>query len=123
MSSAHERKKQPEVVRRALIDCAATLAMERGLQAVTVQAVAAAAGVTKGGLFHHFATKEKLIEAVFDAQLDIFGAAVEEALQDDHSSYGCFTRAYVVSTFECCDQALSGQALTISMVTDPASGS
>ncbi|NEW90582.1 TetR family transcriptional regulator [Rhodopseudomonas sp. BR0M22] len=121
MSSAYERKKQPEVVRRALIDCAANLALERGLQAVTVQAVAAAAGVTKGGLFHHFPTKERLIEAVFDAQLDIFGSAIDEAMQDDHSSYGCFTRAYVRATFNLSDQDDNqcGGALAVSMMTDP----
>ncbi|KPF99837.1 TetR family transcriptional regulator [Rhodopseudomonas sp. AAP120] len=121
MSTAYERKKQPEVVRRALIDCAAKLAMERGLQAVTVQAVAAAAGVTKGGLFHHFSSKEKLIEAVFDEQLDVFGAAVDDALQHDNSSYGCFTRAYVMATFTLgeADEGQCGGALAVSMMTDP----
>ena len=46
--NAYSRKKQPEQVRRALLDCAATLAVEGGLSAVTLQAVAAAAanGVT-----------------------------------------------------------------------------
>ena len=78
MSTAHERKKQPEVVRRALIDCAARLAVDRGLHAVTVQAVSDAAGVTKGGLFHHFPNKEKLIEAVFQDKLMSFEVALNE---------------------------------------------
>jgi AcrR family transcriptional regulator len=63
--NAYSRKKQPEQVRRALLDCAAQLAVENGLSAVTLQAVAEAAGVTKGGLLHHFASKQILIEAVF----------------------------------------------------------
>src|SRR5581483_4435078 len=53
-ASAYTRAKQPEQVRRALLDCAATIAMDHGVSGITVQAVAAAAGVTKGGLFHHF---------------------------------------------------------------------
>ena len=54
MVNAHHRKKQPEQVRRTLLDCAARIAAEQGIANVTVQAVAEAAGVTKGGLFHHF---------------------------------------------------------------------
>ena len=57
MQSPHRRKKQPEQVRRSLLDCAAQIAVEQGLASVTIQAVAEAAGVTKGGLFHHFASK------------------------------------------------------------------
>ena len=63
MTNAHERKKQPEVVRRNLLDCAAKLAAEQGVAALSVQAVADAAGVTKGGLFHHFPSKQVLLEA------------------------------------------------------------
>ncbi len=48
MATAYNRKKQPELVRRTLLDCAAKLALEQGLAAVTVQAVSHAAGVTKG---------------------------------------------------------------------------
>jgi hypothetical protein len=49
MGNAYTRIKQPELVRRALLDHAAKLAVEQGLAAVTVQAVSDAAGVTKGG--------------------------------------------------------------------------
>lgn len=61
------RKKQPEQVRAALIQCAAELAARQGLTGVTVQAVSDAAGVTKGGFFHHFPHKQALLDAVFDA--------------------------------------------------------
>ncbi|MBP8939478.1 MAG: helix-turn-helix transcriptional regulator, partial [Agrobacterium sp.] len=62
MTNAHERKKQPEIVRRSLLDCAAKLAADQGVAALSIQAVADAAGVTKGGLFHHFASKQALLE-------------------------------------------------------------
>ncbi|MBI1686923.1 TetR/AcrR family transcriptional regulator [Caulobacter hibisci] len=117
--TAYNRPKQPEQVRRALLEAAVALAEEQGLGGITVQAVADRAGVTKGGLFHHFANKQALIDAVFDFMLEQMDEALDRLMADDVGE-GCFTRAYVVSTFECCDMALSGQALSISMVTDPA---
>lgn len=119
MSEGYERKKQPELVRRALIDCAARLATECGLQAVTVQAVADAAGVTKGGLFHHFPNKEKLIDAVLKDQLDKFDATIEATLADDGDSYGCFTRAYVIANFSMAEYAPALESTCVALLTDP----
>ena len=119
-TTAYNRPKQPEQVRRALLEAAVALAEEQGLGGITVQAVAERAGVTKGGLFHHFANKQALIDAVFDFMLEEMEEALDRLIAEDQGGHGSFTRAYVISTFECCNQALSGQALTISMVTDPA---
>src|SRR3546814_18031663 len=44
MSLSHQRKKQPELVRRSLIDCAARIVAEAGVGGATIQAVADAAG-------------------------------------------------------------------------------
>jgi DNA-binding transcriptional regulator YbjK len=60
MANPYHRQKQPEAVRRALLEQAARLAVEQGVAAVTVQAIADAAGVTKGGLTHHFPSKQAL---------------------------------------------------------------
>lgn len=119
MNEGYERKKQPELVRRTLIDCAARLATERGLQAVTVQAVADAAGVTKGGLFHHFPNKEKLIDAVLKDQIDKFDAAIEAALAQDGEGYGCFTRAYIIATFSMAEYAPALESTCVALITDP----
>lgn len=119
MSEGHERKKQPELVRRALIDHAARLATECGLQAVTVQAVADAAGVTKGGLFHHFPSKQTLIEAVLKDQLDKFDAMIETTLAADDDSYGCFTRAYVIANLSMTEYAPALESTCIALLTDP----
>ncbi|WP_342636851.1 TetR/AcrR family transcriptional regulator [Enterovirga rhinocerotis] len=89
------RKKQPELVRRALIDCAAKLALEQGLAAVTVQAVCEAAGVTKGALFHHFANKQALIEGVVGDLMEQMGSNIDAAMADDPEPRGRYTRAYV----------------------------
>ncbi|MTJ83607.1 MAG: TetR/AcrR family transcriptional regulator [Telmatospirillum sp.] len=99
MTSAHNRKKQPELVRRLLLDCAAKLAIEGGFSAVTVQAVADGAGVTKGGLFHHFPSKQALIDAVVQDLMVQIDAEIDQAMDQDKQDYGCFTRAYIELTF------------------------
>ena len=100
MDNAYQRKKQPEAVRRALLDQAARLAVEEGLAAVTVQAVSDAAGVTKGGFIHHFPSKQALIDAVFEELLDTLSDDLDRRLAADPQPYGSFTRAYVESVFE-----------------------
>ncbi|WEK51402.1 MAG: TetR/AcrR family transcriptional regulator [Candidatus Kaistia colombiensis] len=120
MARAHERKKQPEQVRRTLLDCAAKLAVEVGLSALTIQAVADAAHVTKGGLFHHFPSKEKLIEGVFDDLLRALDEEIDALMQRDAVAHGRFTRAYVVSALRLIESKAPSPwgALSISMMVD-----
>lgn len=122
MATAHHRRKQPERVRRALLDCVAKLAAEQGLAAVTIQAVADAAGVTKGGLLHHFASKQALIEAVFADLLDQLDREIEALMAADPDAVGRFTRAYVRACFA--DRMLGATslwaALAVSLITEPA---
>jgi AcrR family transcriptional regulator len=96
--NAHKRKKQPELVRRALLDEAARITLEQGLSKVTFQAVADAVGVTKGGVMHHFATKDALILEVFYDAMAKFEAEVNAAMAKDPVGYGSFTRAYIDAT-------------------------
>ena len=90
----YSRKKQPEAVRRAILDTVQRIVCERGPAEVTIQSVAAGAGVTKGGVFHHFASKQELLRAAFDDVLARIDVEIEELLNGD-GCYGCFTRAYV----------------------------
>lgn len=96
--NAYKRKKQPEVVRRALLDQAARITLEQGLSKVTFQAVADAVGVTKGGVMHHFTTKNALILEVFHDAMAKFEAEVNQAMARDPMRYGSFTRAYIDAT-------------------------
>ena len=98
MENAYKRKKQPELVRRALLDQAARITLEQGLSKVTFQAVADATGVTKGGVMHHFATKNALILEVFNDAMARFEAEVDAAMAKDPVLYGSFTRAYIDAT-------------------------
>jgi AcrR family transcriptional regulator len=121
MTSAHERKKQPETVRRALLDCAARISLEQGLPAVTLQAVANAAHVTKGGLLHHFPSKQALVQAVFHDLLEQLDAEIEQLIAADAEPHGRFTRAYIRAFAQADGERASEQwnALPLSSLTDP----
>lgn len=117
----YKRKKQPQQVRAALIHCAAELAAELGLTGVTVQAVAAAAGVTKGGFFHHFPHKQALLDAVFDSFMAENELAIDRQMAADESTSGCFTRAYISVAFDDILQAEKSLriSLSLSMMASP----
>lgn len=100
MSGNLARRKEPEAVRRALLDSAADIAARHGFAAVTIQTVADAAGVTKGGLFHHFPSKQALVEGMFADQLDRLDLMVDAHIAADPEPRGSFTRAYVAAVFD-----------------------
>lgn len=54
----------PDARRDAILDAAQTLFMQRGWDAVTIADVQAAAGISRGGFYHHFATKEDLLTGI-----------------------------------------------------------
>ena len=95
MSEAHRKKKQPEQVHRTLLECTAKFAAEVGLARVTIEAVAKAAGITKGGLLHHFPSKQALIEAMVIDMLEQVDQMIEDSMAKDSIVKGRFTRAYV----------------------------
>jgi AcrR family transcriptional regulator len=55
---------RPPAAREKLLDAYAELLRDEGERAATLEAVAAKAGVSKGGLLYHFRTKEALAEAL-----------------------------------------------------------
>jgi len=117
----YTRAKQPEQVRRALLDHAAAIAMDHGVAGITVQAVAATAGVTKGGLFHHFGSKQALIEGLFADLLARVDAEIDAAIENDPKPRGSFTRAYVNAVFtgRTFGFTTPWAALSMVVVTDP----
>ncbi|OTG82244.1 TetR/AcrR family transcriptional regulator [Acinetobacter sp. ANC 4648] len=98
MENAYQRKKEPELVRKRILDGAMQLAAEKGVTGVSIQAVATLAGITKGGVFHHFANKKILIEAMLNLILSQLDQEVDCMIAIDPEKYGCFTRAYIELT-------------------------
>lgn len=120
MSKAHKREKQPEQVRRSLLDQAARCAVDEGLGSLTLQAVADAASVTKGGLLHHFPSKQALVEAVFEDLLGKLDEEIDRLMSEDPVERGRFTRAYIDAFFQVTRDGPESPwaALSISCMTD-----
>ena len=54
----------PSTRRGELLTLAASMFAERGLRATTVRDIADAAGILSGSLYHHFASKEEMVDEV-----------------------------------------------------------
>ena len=62
-----KRAAQGRATRGQLIEVATRLFAEHGYEGTSIEAVLSAAGVSRGALYHHFAGKEALFEAVVSA--------------------------------------------------------
>lgn len=63
--------------RELILNAAEELVMDLGAAHLTMDAVAARASVSKGGVLHHFPTKTALIQAMLDRLLATFAADLE----------------------------------------------
>ena len=61
---------QPVSRRDELLELAATMFAERGLRATTVRDIADSAGILSGSLYHHFSSKEEMVDEVLKGFLD-----------------------------------------------------
>lgn len=88
---------------------------------MSVQAVAERAKVTKGGLYHHFPSKDALIDGMFEHLLSKLDAVIDALMEQDPQPTGSFTRAYVDSTLLDEPRGIPRQwsALVISMAHEP----
>src|SRR6201986_4735093 len=79
-----KRVAQGDATRTALVDAARPPLGEAGYAATATDEIVAAAGVTKGALYHHFGGKEDLFRAVFEqVQHEVSDHAVSEFLAPD----------------------------------------
>ena len=70
-------------VRDQIVRTAARLFRERGYANAPLRDVAAAVGMSKAGLYHHFDSKEKLLEAVYDRAVDLLAQHLGEVFAVD----------------------------------------
>lgn len=83
--------------RERILTAAEDVVLRDGVARLTLEAAAAEAGVSKGGVLYHFRTRDALISAMVVRLTDAFGADVATAESAD-AGPGSFTRAYVRAT-------------------------
>ncbi|MFD5267876.1 TetR/AcrR family transcriptional regulator [Streptomyces sp. NPDC058335] len=78
-------------MRDEILDAVERLLVKGGVDAVRLDAAAAEAGVSKGGLLHHFPSKSALVQGVVRRLVDRF----EAVLPGPEAPAGAFTRAWL----------------------------
>lgn len=81
-----------------LLAAAERIVRRDGVGRLTLDAVAAEAGTSKGGLLYHFASREALITAMLERHTDAFSASLEAEMAGDPEPRGRWTRAYLHTT-------------------------
>lgn len=100
MTEAHRRQKQPELIRSQLLMVVRDILVQEGPHAVTLDAVSRRASVTKGGLQHHFRSKQALLQALCDQLFEEFQANLALAFEREPAGPGRHARAYIRTCFD-----------------------
>lgn len=77
-----------------ILDAAERLIAHHGVQHLTIGRVAEASGVSRGGLFYHFPSKEALVQAMVERMVAGWQQALEAQIAADPEPHGRLTRAY-----------------------------
>ncbi len=93
-------KEEAMKTREAVLKAASQIIVRLGIGAFTIDAVAQEAGITKGGVMHHFPSKEALIDGLIDQVTDVFSAWLEKELTaEPEGQPGRWLRAYIRTIF------------------------
>lgn len=104
--------------RERLINAAMQTMRDHGVEALTLDSVAREAGVSKGGLLHHFRSKDALVEAILRQLFAEFEALVQRFYDHEHTMPGRWLRAYVRATFADEGLPLEVSAMLLASLTE-----
>ena len=104
--------------RTRITGAAIAIAARDGVPALTLDAVAAEAGVSKGGLLYHFASKEALLAGLVESALADWSGDIVAAAAADPDPTGRAARAYVRAACEPTDDPSRELALLAAVGLD-----
>ena len=84
--------------RERILDAAEARLLAGGPSSLVLDAVAADARISKGGLLYHFGSKEALVAGLCARMLERFDHELERLYQAASERPGAWTRAYLAST-------------------------
>jgi AcrR family transcriptional regulator len=112
-----KQKDITNTTRVAILDAANAVIVSKGVNALTLEAVARQAGVSKGGLLYHFPSKNFLIEGMIEYLVREFDAMLEGELIKNN---GDWLSAYIRASFqENTKLDRVGSALFAAIASDP----
>ncbi|WP_195570621.1 TetR/AcrR family transcriptional regulator [Paenibacillus sp. 1001270B_150601_E10] len=86
--------------RQLILEAASSIIMQKGINHLTLEEVAAEAGVSKGGLLYHFSNKDELIKGLNVETIKEYRELVQEALDET----GSYTKSFLLATLKQLDK-------------------
>lgn len=117
MTNPHKRQKQPQLIRQKLLESTLEMMASSGIDKMSLNTIADKTGVTKGGLLHHFPSKNELIVSAVKYALSRIDEYINQYIEADQDAYGKFTRAYIRVSLEPVTKEI-WNAFSYSLLTD-----
>jgi TetR/AcrR family transcriptional repressor of nem operon len=88
---------ETEKHRQEIIDASSHLFREKGAEAVSVPELMRAVGMTHGGFYKHFSSKDELVSTAYDKAFDQIVEHLGKEIQGHHDDHAAAWRAIVTS--------------------------
>ncbi len=117
---ASKKSKSRAGTREALLRSASQVVIDKGVEALTLDAVAQQAGFSKGGLLHYFSNKDALIRGMVEQLVQDFETVLQTEFDQDDApgTPGQWLRAYIRATLRFSKQTLALIARLSLITTD-----
>lgn len=99
-----------------ILDCAERVVVRDGVSHLTLEAVAAEAGMSKGGLLYNFRAKDDLIRGMVERLIDQMEAEMARLVKADPEPKGQLMRAYLGASFPGPDSASQHQCQVVAVL-------
>lgn len=118
--AATKKSKSRSDTRESLLRAASQVVIDKGVEALTLDAVAQQAGVSKGGLLYHFPNKDALMGGMVEHLIQDFEAVLQTEFDQDDApgTPGQWVRAYIRATLRFSKQSLALIARLSSIAAD-----
>ncbi|GAX34017.1 TetR/AcrR family transcriptional regulator [Nodularia sp. NIES-3585] len=102
-------KSKRSATRELLVRSASQVVIDKGIEALTLDAVAQQAGVSKGGLLYHFPSKDALMQGMVEQLIQDFETALQAEYDKDDAPGipGQWVRAYIRASLQISKQTLA----------------
>lgn len=112
----HKRPKEPEKVKKLILQTAEKLASAGGEDSVSFAKIAKMVGISTGAVIHHFPNKNALLEAVVEIAIDSIEKTYEEKLKQATNKKYLFTKVYVQTALRGSDEFTTLLKLSLTSV-------
>ncbi len=107
-------------VRERILAAATEIVKDQGTSHMSLEAVAARAGVSKGGLLYHFPSKAKLLEAMVEDHVRSLRRTIMDAAEADETRANACARAYLEAyREECCRKGPPPSGILAAIAENP----